>query len=290
MQHHRLWPIAKHRRYVLALCSAIVAAFQGVIPCARAQVPAVLSGGPPVQVIPYVTEPGVPAFTVTPGTTNPFTGADGSGSDGSGGGTTGGSGTGSNVGSTDALSTMISQSWGAAAVANAQSLGVNPAALAAMCAAETGCQNIANTAGSSANGPFQMITSTYNAMIAAAVAANPALAGSIVSGAAGQTDPATEAAAAAEYMSQLATTLQNSGISDPTVLDVRAGYAFGGSYMAQVDAAPDSEPLGQILTGWNSQTYAQNGLTPSTTVGQWRATQTARLGAGSASQSVFVGS
>ena len=43
------------------------------------QVPATLSGGPPVQVVPYVTEPGVPSITITPGTANPFSGADGSG-------------------------------------------------------------------------------------------------------------------------------------------------------------------------------------------------------------------
>ena len=53
------------------------------------QVPATLSGGPPVQVVPYVTEPGVPFITITPGTANPFSGADGSGGDSSGGGTSG---------------------------------------------------------------------------------------------------------------------------------------------------------------------------------------------------------
>ena len=65
------------------------------------QVPATLSGGPPVQVVPYVTEPGVPSITITPGTANPFSGADGSGGAGSGGGSNGS--TGGNVGSSDAL-------------------------------------------------------------------------------------------------------------------------------------------------------------------------------------------
>ena len=35
--------------------------------------------GPPVQVQPYVSEPGVPLITINPGTPNPFTGADGNG-------------------------------------------------------------------------------------------------------------------------------------------------------------------------------------------------------------------
>ena len=60
------------------------------------QVPAVLNGGPPVQVVPYVAEPGVPAFAVTPGIANPFAGADGSGGSGTG---TSDPGTGTGTGS-----------------------------------------------------------------------------------------------------------------------------------------------------------------------------------------------
>ena len=76
--------------------TAAAAMAAGLTHASFGQVPAVLSGGPPVQVIPYVTEPGVPAFSVTPGTANPFSGADGSGSDGSnstdGSSTSGGAG------------------------------------------------------------------------------------------------------------------------------------------------------------------------------------------------------
>src|ERR1700730_5141332 len=42
------------------------------------QVPQTLNG-PPVQVQPYVPEPGVPLLTINPGTVNPFSGVDGSG-------------------------------------------------------------------------------------------------------------------------------------------------------------------------------------------------------------------
>ena len=77
----------KGRRLVLS--GVIVGVLMSELPVSVfGQVPAVLSGGPPVQVIPYVAEPGVPAFSVVPGTANPFAGADGSGSDGSGGGAT----------------------------------------------------------------------------------------------------------------------------------------------------------------------------------------------------------
>jgi len=100
------------------------------------QVPQTLNG-PPVQVQPYVPEPGVSLITINPGSPNPLPIADaaasggndtGNGGDGganagndSGDGgdvtTVGGSG---NVGSNTALATMLGTAWGATAVANAQ--------------------------------------------------------------------------------------------------------------------------------------------------------------------------
>jgi hypothetical protein len=167
---------------------------------ALAQTTSLLSGGPPVQVLPYVAEPGVPQFTITPGTANPFAGADGSGGSGTGGSTgTGGTG-GSSAGDSDALGTMLGQSWGAAAVSNAAALGVNPSALAATCVLESGCQNVSGSG--TVAGAFQMTASTYTAMINAALAQNPGLASQIVPGLAGQMDPATESIAASEYLLQ----------------------------------------------------------------------------------------
>ena len=89
--------------------------------------------GPPVQVRPYVSEPGVPQITINPGTPSPF--PSDTGGAGTGGGGTGGGG---NVGSSDALNTMMGMAWGNTAVANAESLGVNPSALAATCVLELG--------------------------------------------------------------------------------------------------------------------------------------------------------
>ena len=97
-----------------------------------AQQAATLSG-PPVQVRPYVSEPGVPQITINPGTPSPF--PSDTGGAGTGGGGTGGGG---NVGSSDALNTMMGTTWGNTAVANAESLGVNPSALAATCVLEFG--------------------------------------------------------------------------------------------------------------------------------------------------------
>ena len=263
---------------MISLAVATAALTLQLSTAAFGQVPTVLSGGPPVLVTPYVPEPGVPLITITPGVANPFAGADGSGGSGSGsGGETGG-----NIESSNALTTLLGTPFGFQAVANAQALGVNPSAIAAMCVMESQCTNVANGSGSSASGPWQMINSTYNAMIAAAAQDDPSLAASF----AGKTDPATEAAAASELVKEEANQLIAQGVSDPTVLDVRAGYAFGDSKMLAVQQAPDSQTLGSILTSWSPSTWASNGLTPSTTVGQWRQTIINKIGS-AANQSIL---
>ena len=257
------------------ISSGVVAAalMSGLSMPAFGQVPAVLSGGPPVQVIPYVAEPGVPAFSVTPGTANPFAGADGSGSDGSGGSTTGSGGSGGNVGSSDALSTMLGTSWGANAVSNAQSLGVNPSALAAMCVLESGCQ--ATTNSGSAQGTFQIQGPTFQSALATALAANPALASQVVQGPGGVNDPTTAAIAASGYLMQASQTLQNAGIADPTVAQARAFYNFGPTYGTQVAQADSGALMSNILP---SSWLQQNGIITTETVGQWNAANAAKAG------------
>ena len=87
------------------LASVVGAAAIGlsVSPVAFGQVATTLNG-PPVQVVPYVSEPGVPTITINPGTPNPFpagdagTGSGGSGDNGPGGGYVAGS---------DPLNTMM---------------------------------------------------------------------------------------------------------------------------------------------------------------------------------------
>jgi hypothetical protein len=258
-----------------ALAAMAVVAGPGL---AAAQQAATLNG-PPVQVRPYVSEPGVPQITVNPGTPNPFP------SD-SGGDSTedGGAGGGDNVGSSDALNTMIGTAWGNTAVANSEALGVNPSALAATCVLESGCQNVGGSG--TVAGAFQMTASTYSAMINAAIAQNPSLAGQIVPGIAGQMDPATESIAASEYLLQGAQSLENNGVSNPTVLDVRGYYNFGPQGGQQLAQASESEPISNVLNMYTPSQLAANGITAGETVGQWRSSVAAKIG-NAASQSVL---
>jgi len=159
--------------------------------------------------------------------------------------------------------------------------------LAATCAMESNCQNVGSSGGSSATGAFQMISSTYNADIKGAVAYDPSIAGTIVSGSAGEMDPGTEAYAAAYELRQDALSLQqNDGISDPTVLQTRAVYQFGGNVGLDVANAPDSANIAQ-LTQLSAASLAANGLNSSSTVGQWRQTIINKLGSATASQSIL---
>ena len=276
-------------RFPFATCT-----LAGLVACcwrpASGQVPAVLNGGPPVQVIPYVSEPGVPAFTVTPGTANPFFGADGlSGGTTSDGGGTGTSSSGDGSGS-KSMASMMAQPWGDAASQNAQTIGITPVALAATCQIEaSGCQTNPASSSQTITGTFQMLDSTYTAMIKAALADNPSQASSIVPGLAGKLDPVTEGIASAEYLKQGAVALQGNGLSDPSVLDVRGFYNFGPGNAVAIAQASDSSLMSAQVSGLTAAQFKANGIDPSTTtVGQWRASVTAVIGASAASSSVLL--
>ena len=267
----------------VASISAILAASGPFAPAIAQQ--ATSLNGPPVQVVPYVSEPGVPAIVINPGTPNPFPGSGGTGT-GTGGGTgSGGSGsiTGGNTGSSDALNTLLQQSWGASAISSASAMGVNPSALAATCVLESGCQNVGGSG--SITGAFQMTGSTYTAMINKAIAENPALASQIVPGIAGQRDPATQAIAAAQYLKDGAAYLSSNGIANTTVLDVRSYFNFGPLGGANVANAASSDNMASQLSMYSQAQLRANGITPTTTVGQWRESVTARIG-GASGQSV----
>ena len=248
----------------------------------------VLPNGLPVQVKPTYTEPGLPTFSFPTAGGSLFGGSPGSvdtgagGGDGStsaGGGSTGGSG--------DAYNTMMSQSWGSAAANAAGAMGVSATALAATCVMESNCQNVGASGGGSASGAFQMINSTYTADINAAVAYDPAISGSIVSGLAGQMDPTTEAYAASYELRGDALLLEAKNIDNPTVLDARAVYQFGAGAGPAVAAAQESDNIAQ-LTGLSAASLAANGLNASSTVGEWRSTIVNKLGSSTAYQAVLV--
>ena len=224
--------------------SVVIGIGVGAIGEANADPSIVLPNGLPVQVHPTFQEPGLPAFSFPVGGSSSVSGSsssvDDSGGSGSGASSSGSVSTG---GSGDAYNTMMAQDWGSQAEAAAAAMGVSATALAATCAMELNCQNVGAASGSSATGAFQMINSTYTSDISGAVAYDPNIASSIVSGLAGQMDPATEAYAASYELRTDALMLQSQeDISNPTVLDARAVYQFGGSAGPNVAAASE---LGQ---------------------------------------------
>ena len=250
----------------------------GVCRVAHADPSIVLPNGLPVQVQPTFAEPGLPAFSFPDGS--------GLAVGGSGSGSNSGSGSGDGA-SGEAYDTMMAQAWGNQAIDAANAMGVNAAALAATCVMESNCQNVGASGGGSAAGVFQMISSTYTADINGALAYDPSIAGNIVSGLAGQMDPGTEAYAAAYELQQDAQLLQGNDISNPTVVDVRAVYQFGASVGPQVAQAPDTANL-ETIVNLSPASLAANGLTASSTVGQWRAMQAQKLGS-DAYQTVLAG-
>ena len=222
----------------------------------------------PIQVTPYASEPGVPTVTIT-SSTNPL-GGDGDPTTGTG---STGSGTTSSAGASDALDTMLGQTWGATAVSEAEAVGVNPSALAATCVVESGCTN-AGTNGT-ATGAFQMQPAAFQDGLQTALAADPALASQVVQGAAGQSDPTTEAIAASGYLMQAAQTLQADNVSNPTVLDTRSYYEFGPTYGAAVATASPTALMSSVVP---SQYLSGNGISNTETVAQYQAAVASKIG------------
>lgn len=247
------------------------------MPAARADPEPVTLNGLPEQVQSTFPEVGLGPYTPPSTGTVVIGGGDGS---------SGGSGGGTDTGDSTALDTMESESWGSVASSNATALGVNPSAVAATCVIESGCQNL--TGSGTVAGAFQMTASTYTSALNDALAEDPALGTDITTGTAGQMDPATESIAAAEYLKEAAETLQDAGISDPTVLQTRGIYNFGPSGGTALAQASDSASMASVLSQVSSTTLANNGVTPGETVGEWRAGVTSKIG-NAASQSVLTG-
>ena len=182
------------------------------------------------------------------------------------------------------LSQMTNQSWGQQAVSNATALGVNPTALAATCVMESNCS--ANVGGTGTiSGAFQMSNGTYAQTVSEVTSSDPTLAAQITS----KNDPASQSIAASQYLLDGATSLQGSGVANPTVLDVRGFYQFGPANGAAIATAPDNQLMSSTLTGISSASMAANGITSSTTVGAWKASVTSKIGS-AASQPVLLGS
>ncbi len=246
---------------------------------ARAELVPVTRNGLPQQVIPEYQETGAPTFitrvappppVVTPVSTDP--------------GSSGDTSTGSNVGDSLALTKMEATSWGGQAAVNAQSVGLNPSALAATCLAESGCNGSqATVPGQSAQGTFQMQPAAYKEGIARAEKENPALASQIVPGDAGRYDPVSSAIAASGYLLQGADALQSDGVTNPTVLQTRGYFVFGPGPGPQVAQAPDTATLSSYIS---QEAMTKNHWPSTETVGQWRASVVKTVG-DAANQSVL---
>ena len=181
------------------------------------------------------------------------------------------------------LDVMLNQSWGQAAADNARAMGVNPTALAATCVIESNCST--NVGGSGTiSGAFQISDGTYGDTVNAVRASNPNLASQITT----KNDPISQSISASQYLKQGAQTLQASGIADPTNIDVRGYYQFGPANAASLARASDNQIFATAITGLSPKTLAANGITETTTVGQWKQTVSSKLGS-AAGQSVLLG-
>lgn len=225
--------------------------------------------GVPEQIIPRVFDVGLGSFEIVPGTGVVVGGTPAPGV---------GGGEGTPAGASQALDVMGGRAWGEAASQNALAVGVNPSALAATCMVESGCQNVAARDGSRIRGAFQMLDPTFESGLTQAVGYNPALQGTIQRGVDGSMDPANQAISAAATLRAEAERLQRLGISNPTVLDVRGGYNFGSRYTAALAQANGTQLMSDVLDAYSASQLAANGITPTTTVADWRAMVTARIG------------
>ena len=131
-----------------------------------------------------------------------------------------------------------------------------------------------------------MYPAAYQEGLQTALAANPSLAAQVLQGSAGINDPTTEAIAASGYLIQGATALENSGVADPTVVQVRGYYQFGPADGTALASSPPDATLGSVLQHTSAATLAANNLSPSMTVAQYQATVAAKVG-NAATQSVL---
>jgi len=229
--------------------------------------------GAPVQMQPYVDEPGAPAVTVPLGTPQPFSGL--SASTGSGSGSTGGG--------TEALNAMLGTPWSADAASAAMAVGVNPSVLAATYVVESGCRNVGGSG--TVSGAFQMTNSTYTQDMNRVVAQNPALASIVDTSLAGKMNPANQAYGAAQDLKDAATTLQAAGIASPTFTDTRAIFQWGPGRGPSVALADPNQNISELLSPYYSAAQIRgNGVTSTTTVGEWRASFANRVGSAATQQ------
>ena len=169
-------------------------------------------------------------------------------------------------GSSTALDAMLATDYGSTAEAVAQQQGVSVQSVAAVGQAESGFRNIPTSNGSSsATGPWQFTTSTFQAV------SNRYGLGYT---AADITNPQAQATEVSYLMRDNANAVFQVTRQPATTLQAYGGWVFGASAGAQIAAVSADTPLSQIVS---AQALANNGMA-SWTVGQFRQVMTNRLG------------
>jgi len=172
---------------------------------------------------------------------------------------------------------MLATDYGSTAETVAQQQGVSVESVAAVGQAESGFRNVPTSNGSSsATGPWQFTTSTFQAV------SNKYALGYT---AADITNPQAQATEVSYLMRDNANAVSQVTGKPATTLQAYGGWVFGASPGAQIAAVAPDTPLNQIVS---AQSLANNGMS-SWTVGQFRQVMTNRLGA-AANQPVLTSS
>lgn len=207
------------------------------------------------QIVPSIDETGAPTF-IFPGAAT---------SSSTGGGTSGSSSSYSGVwGSSDAMSKLLSQSYGADSVAAAKAAGINPDTLAAYAQIESHFQNTGNSS-SSATGVWQITSGTWNDY-----------ASKLGLSSADRNDPVAQAKVASAIISSYASAVSKSTGTAATSAQVYAAYMFGTSAGSKIATATSNTPLSSLVS---SSSLAANNMS-GWTVGQYLSTVSSRMGSG----------
>jgi soluble lytic murein transglycosylase-like protein len=207
------------------------------------------------QIVPSIEEAGAPTFV--------FPGAQTSSSSGSGASGSAARYSGA-WGSSDAMSKLLSQSYGADAVAAAKAAGINPDTLAAYAQIESHFQNTGNSS-SSATGVWQITNGTWNDY-----------ASKLGLSSADRNDPTAQAKVASAIISSYASAVSKSTGTPATSAQVYAAYMFGPSAGSKIAAATSSTPLSSLVS---RSSLAANNMS-GWTVGQYLSTVSTRMGSG----------
>ncbi len=233
-------------------------------PAALADPAPVTMNGVPAQVIPSIPEVGAPNF-VTPAGGGSFMG-DGGGPTGTDGSTdpsaTSTDWTGYSGGGTAAMDAMMATLYGALASQSATQLGLNPEAMAGLGQLESGFRNVGTANGSSsATGPWQITTGTWNGTVAKYNL--PYTASDI-------TNPAAQAQVASYIAKDYSTAVSRATNQPATVVQTYGAWVFGPTPGAMMATADPSTPLSSFvsakalsnnnMTGWTvDQFYSKFG-------------------------------